>query len=107
MKAAIRRLPHRSARTAVRPARGFHLFEELKEYAAREVHTLSNGNQRPTFPLVEIGENSPGRVLAERIYSTAYLWHNYGNTTIGSRSDIENLECGHIVRHSPAGPHPE
>ena len=23
--------------------------------------------------------------------STAYLWHNYGKTTIGARSDIENV----------------
>ncbi len=39
----------------------------------------------------ESGENSPQNVLLERIVSTAYLWHNYGNTTIGARSDIENV----------------
>jgi zinc protease len=39
----------------------------------------------------EIGENSPAGVLEERVYSTAFLWHNYGNTTIGARSDIENV----------------
>lgn len=39
----------------------------------------------------EMGENSPFRVLLERVMSTAYLWHNYGNTTIGSRSDIEGV----------------
>jgi zinc protease len=27
----------------------------------------------------------------ERVMSTAYLWHNYGNTTIGARADIENV----------------
>ena len=39
----------------------------------------------------ERGENSPGNVLADRVLSAAYLWHNYGNTTIGARSDIENV----------------
>ena len=39
----------------------------------------------------ERGENSPGNVLSDRVMSTAYLWHNYGNTTIGARSDIENV----------------
>ncbi len=39
----------------------------------------------------EMGENSPTRILMERVMSTAYLWHNYGKSTIGSRSDIENV----------------
>lgn len=39
----------------------------------------------------ESGENDPGRVLMERIVSTAFLWHNYGNSTIGARSDIEKV----------------
>jgi len=41
----------------------------------------------------EIGENSPDRVLEERITSTAYLWHNYGNSTIGSKEDIERVKA--------------
>jgi zinc protease len=39
----------------------------------------------------ERGENSPQRVLEERVVSTAYLWHGYGRSTIGARSDIENV----------------
>jgi zinc protease len=39
----------------------------------------------------EQGENSPMRVLFERVQSTAYLWHGYGKSPIGSRSDIENV----------------
>lgn len=39
----------------------------------------------------EQGENNPVRVLMQRVASTAYLWHNYGNSTIGARSDIENV----------------
>ena len=39
----------------------------------------------------ESGENNPFRVLMERVMSTAYLWHNYGKSTIGSRADLENV----------------
>jgi zinc protease len=39
----------------------------------------------------EIGENSPRDILEERMLSTAYLWHNYGKSPIGSRSDIERV----------------
>src|SRR5207249_11180608 len=39
----------------------------------------------------ERGENSVTRVLEERVLSTAYLWHNYGKSTIGSRADIERV----------------
>lgn len=39
----------------------------------------------------ESGENDPGSVLMERVISSAYLWHNYGNSTIGSREDIERV----------------
>ena len=39
----------------------------------------------------ELGENDPGSILRERIMSTAFLWHNYGHSTIGARADIENV----------------
>lgn len=39
----------------------------------------------------ESGENRPATVLMQRMASTAYLWHNYGNATIGARADIENV----------------
>ncbi len=39
----------------------------------------------------ELGENSPFNVLLERTMAASYLWHNYGKTTIGARSDIENV----------------
>ncbi|MDP4238083.1 MAG: pitrilysin family protein [Bacteroidota bacterium] len=39
----------------------------------------------------EIGENNPSSILQERILSTAYLWHNYGKSTIGSKEDIERV----------------
>jgi zinc protease len=39
----------------------------------------------------EAGENDPASILEERAISTAYLWHNYGHSTIGSREDIERV----------------
>jgi zinc protease len=39
----------------------------------------------------ELGENSPFSVLLERSMAASYIWHNYGKTTIGARSDIENV----------------
>ena len=39
----------------------------------------------------EMGENNPGGVLFQRMQQLAFAWHNYGNPTIGSRSDIEQV----------------
>ena len=39
----------------------------------------------------ERGENSPDGVLEERVLSTAYLWHAYGRSPIGTLSDIEKV----------------
>jgi zinc protease len=39
----------------------------------------------------EMGENNPQGVLMERVHAAAYLWHNYGKSTIGNRSDIERV----------------
>lgn len=39
----------------------------------------------------ESGENSPSNVLMKEVVSTAFVWHNYGQSTIGNRSDIERV----------------
>jgi zinc protease len=39
----------------------------------------------------EIGESDPPSVLEDKMFAVAYQWHNYGKTTIGSRSDIERV----------------
>jgi len=39
----------------------------------------------------ERDKNSPMGLLYQRVLESAYLWHNYGHPTIGSRSDIENV----------------
>lgn len=40
---------------------------------------------------MERGENDAGRILFERVMSTAYQWHNYGKSTIGARTDVEGV----------------
>lgn len=40
---------------------------------------------------MEEGENSPFGAMIERVRATAFMWHNYGNSTIGARSDVENV----------------
>ena len=44
----------------------------------------------------ERGENSPFRVMLKRMQSVAFDWHNYGNSTIGNRSDIEHVKIGNL-----------
>lgn len=39
----------------------------------------------------ESGENNPENILSQRMYATAFEWHNYGKSTIGNRSDIERV----------------
>jgi zinc protease len=39
----------------------------------------------------ESGENSPTSVLMKSVISSGFLWHNYGQSTIGNRSDIERV----------------
>ena len=44
----------------------------------------------------ERGENSPSGVLIKRLQSVAYDSHNYGHSTIGHRSDIENVKIENL-----------
>jgi zinc protease len=44
----------------------------------------------------EKGENSPFSVLLKRMQSVAYDWHAYGRSTIGNKSDIENVDIPHL-----------
>jgi zinc protease len=44
----------------------------------------------------EQGENSPFAVLFKRLQSVAYDWHSYGRSTIGNRSDIENVKIENL-----------
>ena len=44
----------------------------------------------------ESGENSPFDVTLKRMQSVAYDWHSYGRSTIGNKSDIENVAIGNL-----------
>jgi zinc protease len=44
----------------------------------------------------ESGENDPFSVLLKRMTSIAYDWHSYGRSTIGNRSDIENVKIANL-----------
>lgn len=41
---------------------------------------------------MERGENSPFRILMQKMQAAAFEWHNYGKSTIGARSDVENVD---------------
>ncbi len=45
---------------------------------------------------LENGENSPFRVLFQRLLATGFDWHNYGKTTIGARADLENVDISNL-----------
>jgi zinc protease len=44
----------------------------------------------------EMGENNPFAALGQRMAHTAYLWHGYGKSTIGAKSDIENVDISNL-----------
>ena len=44
----------------------------------------------------EMGENNPVQVMLKRMQSMVFDWHNYGNSTIGARSDIENVKIENL-----------
>ncbi len=44
----------------------------------------------------EAGENSPERILSQRMMASAYEWHNYGKSTIGNRTDIERVPVDNL-----------
>ena len=44
----------------------------------------------------EMGENNPFGVTLKRLQSIAYDWHSYGRSTIGNRSDIENVKIENL-----------
>jgi zinc protease len=45
---------------------------------------------------MEMGENDPQRVIWERTMASMYQWHNYGKSTIGARSDVENVDIARL-----------
>lgn len=44
----------------------------------------------------EMGESDPVSVASERLQAVAFDWHNYGKSTIGARSDIEQVDVARL-----------
>jgi zinc protease len=85
------------------PAKGDNLAWAIELEADRMINAnIAQADLDKEFSVVrnefEIGENRPDRVLSERMWSTAYLWHNYGKSTIGSRADIEKVPATSLKR---------
>ena len=45
---------------------------------------------------LESGENNPFRSLLQRTMAVSYDWHSYGKSTIGARSDVENVDIARL-----------
>jgi zinc protease len=78
------------------PASGDNLEFAIGLEADRMVNSRISGEDLAReFSVVrnefEMNESSPPSVLEEKMFSIAYQWHNYGKSTIGSRSDIERV----------------
>jgi zinc protease len=85
------------------PAGAGNLEFAIKLEADRMIHSnVAEEDLKSEFSVVrsefERGENSPTRVLWQRMVSAAYLWHNYGNSTIGNQADIENVPIQNLKR---------
>lgn len=46
----------------------------------------------------EQGEDNPSGILEQRMMSVAFEWHNYGQSTIGNRADIERVPIKSLQR---------
>jgi len=78
------------------PASAESLEFALALEADRMIHsTISAEDLAKEFSVVrnefEMGENNPAGVLEDKVMAAAFQWHNYGKSTIGSRSDIERV----------------
>ena len=71
------------------PATDENLEFGIKMEADRMMNSFIKGEDLASEMTVvrnefERGENSPSRILRQRITSAAYDWHNYGQSTIGN-----------------------
>jgi len=83
------------------PANEGNLTWALEMEADRMVNSLVARKDLDTeFSVVrnemESGENNPAQSLWQRMASTAFDWHNYGKSTIGARTDVENVQIENL-----------
>ena len=79
--------------------------EHLEGYMAAEADRMRNlrlrdADRKPEMTVVrnefEIGENNPLEALEKEVYAAAFVAHPYHHSTIGWRSDIENVPIGKL-----------
>lgn len=85
------------------PASDENLEFALRLEADRMVNSYIKGEDLASEMTVvrnefERGENSPSRILDQRMWSSAFEWHNYGKSTIGNRADIERVPVDNLRR---------
>ncbi len=85
------------------PASDENLEFALRLEADRMVNSYVKGEDLASEMTVvrnefERGENSPSRILDQRMWSSAFEWHNYGKSTIGNRADIERVPVENLKR---------
>ena len=78
------------------PATDENLEFAIRLEADRLVNSLIRGEDLASEMTVvrnefEAGENRTTSILYQRILAAAFLWHNYGQSTIGNRADIERV----------------
>ena len=78
------------------PADEDNLARTLDLEADRMVNSFINAEDLASVLTVirnerELRENNPWMILLERVLSTAFLWHNYGNLPIGYGADVESV----------------
>ena len=80
----------------VMPAAGDNLEWSLKMEASRMTGAyIAKKDLDSEMTVVrnemERGETEPVRVALKSMLAQAFMWHNYGNSSIGARSDVENV----------------
>ncbi|MEQ9410635.1 MAG: pitrilysin family protein [Fuerstiella sp.] len=83
------------------PASDENLEFAIRMEADRMVNSYIKGEDLASEMTVvrnefERGENSPTRVLMQRMMGAAFEWHNYGKSTIGNRADIERVPVDNL-----------
>lgn len=83
------------------PSSSENLERALDLEADRMVHSnLSRKDLDTEMTVVrnefESRQNDPQQLMIEQTAASAYGWHNYGKSPIGSRSDIENVDIDRL-----------
>ena len=83
------------------PARAADLVWALQLEADRMTNAvISDDRLAPEMAVVKnelaMDENSPATALTERLFATAFMWHNYGKDVGGALSDLQNINAAQV-----------